>query len=113
MPRTINLDALVADDGGAITVNGTEHRVLPVQMATYATYQQAVTAGDPEKATAAVLAVVRKVVPSFSEADIASLSIRQVNAIIDLAMTGTVEEPDPNGTGASPATSPQPSTSPA
>lgn len=112
-PLTVDLDRIAEGNAGEITFKGTTRRVEQISATSIALLRSAA----PETYIETALTVVRRVVPSLTDDEAATLSVPQIEAILAIA-TNDVEEvaklapdyapPDPNAHG--PATDP---TSPA
>ena len=103
--KTVDLNALIENDGGEITIGDKTYRVLPISGAAIKLYRT-----DTDDQLTKAYKVAGLCVPAMSADEVDQLSPKQVAKILDMAL-GDVEaveaehqeaNPDPNG--AAPAT---------
>src|SRR5438309_11810638 len=79
--KTVDLNALIENDGGEILVNDETHRVLPISGAAIELYRS--EGGDQLKKAYAVAGLC---VPTLATEALNRLSPKQIAAILDMAL---------------------------
>jgi hypothetical protein len=96
----VNLDELIAGDGGTITLKGQSHQVLPIGTAAYKRYLDAQSA-DPVTKYGIIFEIACQQVPSLSQEQRDALTPKQAGSIVALSLQTAeqVEASVPNASG--------------